>query len=203
MAGKTSSGGNSTRFIETSRGILSYSQLAPLLGERVLRVEQQVSSGAFARHRLGGDLIRDLHLRIASDLVPDWAGRWRTSEVIVGEHSPPPPYQVALRMRDYGDDLEARFATSVEPASENLLESLAFAEGRLLSIHPFLDFNGRVTRLFLQEIIQRQGLPPVQFVPAGPEAEAGYISALRAGDSGNWKPLVDVWKRRFEPGLGK
>ena len=123
--------------------------------------------------------------------------------MIVGEHSPPPPYQVALRMRDFGHDLEARFDTAFELESENLLESLAFAEGRLLSIHPFFDFNGRVTRLFLKEIIRRQGLPPVRLVPEGPEAEARYISALRAGDSGNWKPLVEVWKSRFEAGLGK
>jgi len=40
-------------------------------------------------------------------------------------------------------------------------------------------------------------------VPEGPEAEAAYISALRAGDSGNWKPLVDVWKQRFEAVLGE
>ncbi len=203
MAGETPSGGNSTRFIETSRGILSYGQLAPLLAERVLRVEQQVSEGTFARHRLGGDLVCELHLRIASDLMPDWAGRWRTAEVIVGEHCPPPPYQVALRMRDYGDDLEARLETAFELESEGLLESLAFAEGRLLSIHPFFDFNGRVTRLFLKEIIHRQGLPPVGLVPEGPEAVARYICALRAGDCGNWKPLVEVWKSRFEAGFGE
>ncbi|MGH8524836.1 MAG: hypothetical protein ACREXY_11645, partial [Gammaproteobacteria bacterium] len=41
------------------------------------------------------------------------------------------------------------------------LEALAFAEGRLLSIHPFLDFNGRATRVWLREVIRR--LPPDVF----------------------------------------
>src|SRR5438105_10952106 len=35
-----------TRFIETTQGLLSYTQLAPLLAERVQAVESQISQGA-------------------------------------------------------------------------------------------------------------------------------------------------------------
>jgi hypothetical protein len=36
MAGKDSSPDRNTRFVESSRGILTYTQLAPLIAERVL-----------------------------------------------------------------------------------------------------------------------------------------------------------------------
>jgi CRISPR-associated endonuclease/helicase Cas3 len=75
---------------------------------------------------------------------------------------------------------------------EPLLETLAFAEGRLLSIHPFTDFNGRVTRLFLRELLRRSALPPVDLVPTSPDAEAAYRVALHAGDRLDWRPLMQT-----------
>ena len=44
---------HATRFIETTRRILSYSQLAPLLAERVLRVLQDIEDGVFAARPAG------------------------------------------------------------------------------------------------------------------------------------------------------
>ncbi len=150
MAGETTPPSGSTRFIETTRGLLSYSQLAPLLAERVLVMERAIACGDFCRDALAGELILQFHFKICGDLVPNWAGRWRDAEVRVGEHHPPPSYKVALLMRDYGEDLRVRLQNTSGHMDELLLETLAFAEGRLLSIHPFNDFNGRATRLFLR-----------------------------------------------------
>ena len=74
---------HSTRWLETSRGILRYSELAPLLAERVLRVQERIESGHYAAAALGDDLIRTLHRDFCGDLVPDWAGQWRTVAVQV------------------------------------------------------------------------------------------------------------------------
>ncbi len=71
----------STRFIQTTRGLLTYTQLAPLLAERVTRIETEIYSGVFASRSLSDpELTLDLHRAICGDLVPDWAGRWRTIE---------------------------------------------------------------------------------------------------------------------------
>jgi Fic/DOC family protein len=110
----------------------------------------------------------------------------------------PPPYRVPMLMRDYGEDLRVRLENAPDHTDDLLLETLAFAEGWLLSIHPFTDFNGRVTRLFLRELLRRLELPPVDLVPAGPEGEAAYRAALRAGDSLEWAPLMRIWRDRFE-----
>ena len=78
------------------------------------------------------------------------------------------------------------------------METLAFAEGRLLSVHPFQDFNGRVTRLWLRELIRRLDLPPIDLVPARPADEAPYFAALRAADQLDWEPLAALWRQRLE-----
>jgi CRISPR-associated endonuclease/helicase Cas3 len=203
MAGDSSQHASSTRYLETTQGILTYSQLAPLLAERVLRVEQLIFEGTFESWPMGQLLVCELHAKIAKDLVPEWAGRWRSVEVRVGDHQPPRPYEVPSRMADFTADLQVRLSNLPEGLDSLLLETLAFAEGRLLSIHPFLDFNGRVTRLFLKELLHRLGLPPVPIVPATPEEEILYLAALRSGDSRNLIPLQEIWKRRFEHGFGR
>ena len=71
-------------------------------------------------------------------------------------------------------------------------------KGRLLSIHPFTDFNGRAARRFLRELLRRLELPPVDLVPTDPAGEVAYRAALRAGDSLDWRPLMKIWQRRFE-----
>ena len=77
-------------------------------------------------------------------------------------------------MRIYSDDLTARLAHLTD---DLLLETLAFAEGRLLTIHPLRDFNGRVTRFFLRVLLHRLELPPVDLVPTT-QADEPPISPL-------------------------
>lgn len=81
MAGETTPPDGATRFIETTRGVLSYSQLAPLLAERVLGVERAIAAGVFAAQPPTGELILQFQSQIAGDLVPDWAGHDPTKAV--------------------------------------------------------------------------------------------------------------------------
>jgi len=86
-----------------------------------------------------------------------------------------------------------------------LPDTLAFAEARLLTIHPFADFNGRLVRLWLWEILRRLKLPPVQLAPRDKAETEIYLSALRAGDQKDFQPLAsfgcDAWPpcRRHQP----
>lgn len=49
MARETTPPDGAIRFIETTRELLSYSQLAPLLAERVLQVERSIAVQKFHR----------------------------------------------------------------------------------------------------------------------------------------------------------
>ena len=187
-----------TRFVEASLGILSYAELAPLPGERVLACEEAIVTGAFAGQPLDEHLLLEFHRRICGDLVPDWAGHWRTVEVQVGNLRPPAPHRVPLLLRDYSADLAARWSSVFPLAGPLAVETLAFAEGRLLTIHPFVDFNGRVTRLWLREVLHRARLPQVILTATGDAGRAEYFAALEAADRLDWQPLSAIWQRRFE-----
>ena len=60
-----------TRFIETTRGILAYSEVAPLLAERVLGLETALYHLEFASRAFDEQLVAEFHRRICHDLVPD------------------------------------------------------------------------------------------------------------------------------------
>ncbi len=150
------------------------------------------------------DFLRELHKDAFEELFPSWAGQYRDRNVTVGKHTPPPHYEVPTLVRQYCDDLDARLASMgpAPPVSDLLLEALAFAEGRFLTIYPFYDFNGRVARMLLFALLVRLELPPVQLVPIDSE-KAAYLSALSEYDVRHWQPLVEIWRKRFEGGGNK
>ena len=188
-----------TRFVETTLGTLSYTELAPLLGERVVRLEESIQAGAYHVHPLEEELLLQFHRSICGDLTPDWAGKWRDEEVTVGTLTPPAPHLLPVMMRDYALDLQARWIGASGDDMDLTLEFLAFAEGRFLTIHPFRDFNGRTIRVFLTELLRRLDLPLVNLAPEEESARAAYFSALEAADRLDWQPLIDIWKARFTP----
>jgi CRISPR-associated endonuclease/helicase Cas3 len=197
MAGEPPPSDN-TRCIETTLGIIYYSELIPLLAERVLRVEQNIARGKWQNSPFDWDLACQFHSGVCGDLIPDWAGRERTVEVAVGLHTPPASHEVRMLMRNYFADIEARLDFSKTDATgELVLELLAFVEGRFLTIHPFQDFNGRVIRLLLQELCQRLDFPAVDLVPTS-EGRSEYLQALRAADKLDWSLLKNIWRKRLE-----
>lgn len=188
---------HATRHLETSHGVLSYAELAPRLAQQAATIERAIESGAYDDDAPDDDLILRLHTLLCGELVPAFAG-WRHKDVVIGGHEPPPHYRVPLAMREYGRDLAARLV-HLDVSSDLLPELLAFAEGRLLSIHPFVDFNGRATRLFLRLLLRRLELPAVDLVPT-PEDTPEYLAALAAGDHADWAPLAAIWRRRLGQG---
>ena len=185
-----------TRYIETSIGILSYRELAPLLAERVADTEFEISNRRFVNLPIN-DLLLELHRRICTDLTPDMAGRWRLRDVRVGEHQAPQHWQVPVLMHDYAADLDVRLASLDDNSSEQIIDDLTFAEGRLLHVHPFEDFNGRVSRLFLIELLYRLNLPVIDPAASSPEETRRYFVALQAYDQHDPRPLIAIWRRRF------
>jgi len=167
---------------------------------RVQALESAIAAGEFDGRTFDEDLLLELHRRICADLIPDIAGIWRMTDVVIGDHEPPAYPLVPQRMREYALDLQVRFAALPKEPNDLWLESLAFAEGRLLSIHPFADYNGRVTRVFIDLLTRALKLPDVDPTPAQGEPTAHYLAALRAADRNDWRALMDIWRRRIEGG---
>lgn len=189
---------STTRYIESSLGIKSYTELAPYLAKGVERVMASLLNYNPAEIKTTSEFICKLHKNAFGELFPDWAGRYRDRDVTVGKHTPPPSFEVPVLMRQYCEDVESRlsFIGSNPSVTDILFETLAFAEGRLLSIHPFLDFNGRIARMLLFALLYRLNLPPVSLVPEE-EDKAEYLKALSEADRFNWHPLIGIWENRF------
>lgn len=78
------------------------------------------------------------------------AGKIRELQVEVGQHVPPVPKSL--------ENFLKRFAAVYDPAKLrglNRIIALAATHHRLMWIHPFLDGNGRVTRLFTDALFYR------------------------------------------------
>jgi len=179
-------------------GILSFTEVAPHLSRRVQDLEADVTYGRFAGRTIDEDLIREFHHHICGDLVPDIAGRWRQVNVRVSDHEAPAYFHIPLLMREYCLDLQTRTASLDGSYDDRIPELLAFAEGRLLWIHPFTDFNGRTTRVLLAELLRRLDQPALDPTPQpGPETER-YLQALKSADRADWQPLIAFWLARFD-----
>ena len=187
---------SATRYVETSFGILSYRELAPLLAKRVANTEFKIFNRGFANIPIH-DLLLELHRSICADLTPNMAGRWRLRNVRVGKHQAPPHWQVPMMMHNYVQDLEERLKNLGENIGEQHIYDLAFAEGRFLHIHPFEDFNGRVSRLLIIELLYRLNLPVIDPAASSSEETQKYFKALYAYDQQNPKPLAAIWRQRL------
>jgi hypothetical protein len=100
----------------------------------------------------------DLSVTIDAD---ELAAFYKVGEHNILDHSP----QV-LGLRKVLERWAAWSSSSTRRVlNDRTLECLAFAEGRLFSIHPFEHFNGRLMRTFLAENLPRLNLPAMDPTP--------------------------------------
>jgi hypothetical protein len=59
-------------------------------------------------------------------------------------------------------------------------------------------YSGRVTRLWLREILRRVRLPQVSLTVEGEDSRSNYFRALEAADGFDWRLLGALWADRFE-----
>lgn len=105
--------------------------------------------------------IRQLHALILKDINDDNAGRYRTISVEISgsQHKPPDAIAVPQEMETYGRWLSAASLPGTELGSVKGLISALVAHTWFVTIHPFIDGNGRVARLLLNLLLMRYGFP--------------------------------------------
>ncbi len=191
---------SSTRSFDTSQGSLTYAELSDAIAPHLEALLDEVLRGDFAGKPFDEQLVKDFHSAFLAPLLPKTAGSWRTISVQVGNHVPPQPWEIPVRMRNYVENVNARILGA--KTFELQVEALAYAEGELLHVHPFEDFNGRVTRAVLIELMGRLDIPPVEVaVERGTAAFASYVKALAEYDNSRLQPLVEFWDARLQRGL--
>jgi fido (protein-threonine AMPylation protein) len=189
---------DSTRYFETAQGPLSYSAVNEILAVSVTKSIESVITLTPDEIHITPEWICKLHDDIAGSLFPEWAGRFRAVNVVVGTHTPPPYFEVPIHVRQYCDDLAARLSFAAkEQKIETFAETLAFADWRFQWIHPFRDFNGRAGRILLSAVLFKLKLPPAETAEVEPEEKEKYLNALRAADTGNISSLTQIWLIRL------
>ena len=190
---------STTRTFDTAYGTLTYPELSDKIAPNLLKLLDDIADGKYDNKSIDEDLILSFHFTLIGDVMPDIAGKWRKKPVQVGNWFPPEPFEVPLRMREFLANLQTRIVNA--KTLERQIETLSYAEGEFLNIHPFQDFNGRTSRVLLTELLRRFDLPPVDVsVPRATPLFREYQDTLARYDNGDISGLIEFWKQRLSHG---
>jgi len=146
------------------------------LSPRTLRRDDLLTEG----------FMRDLHRRMFGR-VWHWAGRFRTTERNMGR----PVHALAMDVRSLLDDARYWRGHGTYPVVE---ASVRFHH-RLVSVHPWVNGNGRHSRLMADILVSAQGGAPLSWgrsadLVAPGDVRTQYMAALRAADAGDFGPIL-------------
>jgi len=125
----------------------------------------------------------------------EFAGKYRERNIIITgtDFTPPPPTEVPRAMQEFLNSL---------PSLQQLhpVEYAAMLHLNFVTIHPFIDGNGRTARLLMNLALLQAGYP-ITIIP--PITRGDYISALRDSNKGDNKPSINfitccVWESQKE-----
>lgn len=196
MATEERSLDSTTRTFDTAKGKLTYTELSDSIAPKLLQLLDDITDDKFKKLPFDEELIKSFHLQIVGAIMPEIAGKWRTAPVQVGNWLPPEPYEIPMKMREYAANMQARLNYS--NTLELQIETLAYAEGEFLHIHPFQDFNGRTIRALLAELMMRFDLPLVDTtVKRNSPDFRKYQNVLAEYDNGRIAGLINFWQDRL------
>ncbi|WP_298306057.1 Fic family protein [Flavobacterium sp.] len=123
-----------------------------------------------------------VHNLILRGIIPEDAGRYRRVQVMIkgSSHMPPQPFLVAKEMEDY-------FIWYEENKSKmHPVVLAAEMHERLVTIHPFIDGNGRTSRLIMNLILLQNGYA-IANIKGDYETRMNYYKTLETAQTSNNK----------------
>lgn len=139
--------------------------------------------------------IRNVHRLILKNIDDDNAGRYRQANVLIAGARHTPPDAVLL------PELMGGFIQWYhgDGASLHPVERAAHVHARFVGIHPFIDGNGRTSRLLMNLELLKAGFPPA-VLPV--ERRLAYYEALdKAHVEGDFSDFVDLVAQCAEEGF--
>jgi len=128
------------------------------------------------------DNILEIHKRVLGNVEPVDAGVLRRVQVFVGDHIPPPPWTLASLLDKFVSWLNSGQAMKLHP-----VRLAALAHYKLVHIHPWVDGNGRTSRLLMNVVLMQAGFPPVIIRRADREI---YYQHLVTANEGDIRPFI-------------
>jgi Fic family protein len=129
--------------------------------------------------------IRKLHKLFYHRVDEANAGHYRRQNIIVTgtDFVFPSPSELKALMAAFAEEIP-RVRTEKHP-----IEFAAHLHAQLVTIHPFVDGNGRAARLLMNLALLREGYP-VTIIP--PVLRSEYLSAVRDSNTGKITPFVNL-----------
>lgn len=118
--------------------------------------------------------IKEIHALILHGIDRENAGRYRTVPVMISgsTHIPPQPYLIEKQMEDF----ILRFK-QMEAENVHTVLIAAYLHDELVRIHPFIDGNGRTSRLLMNLYLLRHGYVIITLKGSN-DAKVSYYMAL-------------------------
>lgn len=162
------------------------------LGKAIENLQEDLSASA-SPHNVQSFL--GLHRLLLAGINDDWAGRFRGEQVLIrGAKYQPPEHRFVPGM------VEQFFERLRNAKNTNAIQLAAWAHWSIARIHPFMDGNGRMARLW-QDLILYQRRLTCAIIP--PEAKPEYLRSLVAADEGDFNPLTQLVAQRVASTLDK
>lgn len=119
-------------------------------------------------------IILQIHALILRGIDRENAGRYRTVPVLISgsRHMPPQPYLIEKQMGDF----MLRFR-EMEASGTHPVDIAAYLHDELVRIHPFIDGNGRTSRLLMNLYLLRHGYVMI-LLKGDTESKLRYYKAL-------------------------
>ena len=144
--------------------------------------------------------IRQLHAFVLNG-ISETAGAYRTGPVEISgsKFKPPGPESVSAQMQEFGAWINAVSLPGIEKlASVEGILAAAVAHTWFVTIHPFIDGNGRVARLLMNLILMRYGFP---IAIISKEDRLRYYDALEQSQATDLTPFIVLLTECIEESL--
>lgn len=138
--------------------------------------------------------LRNLHQLVMQRTDKEWAGKYRSSNVVIlgADHKPPEAIDVSNQME--------KLIKWIRNNNKKLyiIELAALVHHKLVYIHPFFDGNGRVARLAMNLLLIQKTYPLAVILK---NDRKKYYQLLSKADKGNLAPFVNFIAQAVERSL--
>lgn len=119
-------------------------------------------------------IIKEIHALILHGIDRENAGKYRTVQVMISgsQHTPPQPYLIEKQIEEFIATFRQK-----EKDLEHPVLIAAYLHNELVRIHPFIDGNGRTSRLLMNLYLLQRGYVIVT-LKSDNDAKISYYTAL-------------------------
>ncbi len=171
---------------ETLRGILEIHEIEKMIMDNLINVQKYVFRN-YHTLQINQETVVQLHTLLAGNLFEE-AGTYRKHDVELGVFKPPAYFKLAEHMKNWEADYKERRAHA--RTHEAKIELCAWLIHRFLWIHPFFDYNGRMSRILGELYLLQNNFPAISFHSI---ARVDFVKAVKeATRTGDLHLLVQL-----------